>query len=261
MPVNVLYIALKNENAKNRANTIIGGAPAHRPMIASNTVHSHCGGTVSTRRPTLSTNSTVSTTAAAANADSPTPPASPPPSPYFCSRGSANVAIAKYGVTAQNQNPAVNSVARQYCLENSIPKLPVRVSSCSTSVISAKLSIYLCAMPCASSRRPTFHSQRGDSGSPIRAMSNTTAIAVLVPRMTRQPMSVFSVSRYPTKNATMNPTYQAINVTPISRPRSRAGANSDKSGQPTEYSAPIATPINSRATNSCQAESTKNCIA
>ena len=42
-------------------------------------------------------------------------------------------------------------------------------------------------------------------------------------------------------------------------PRSRAGENSDISGQPTAYSAPIATPINSRTKNSCQAESTKNC--
>ena len=57
----------------------------------------------------------------------------------------------------------------------------------------------------------------------------------------------------------MKPTYQATSVSPISRPRSRAGANSDISGQPTEYSAPIAMPISSRTKNSCQAESTKNC--
>ena len=57
----------------------------------------------------------------------------------------------------------------------------------------------------------------------------------------------------------MNPTYQATSVTQISRPRSRAGANSDISGQPTEYSTPIAMPISSRTKNSCQAESTKNC--
>jgi hypothetical protein len=53
------------------------------------------------------------------------------------------VAIAKYGVTTQNQNPEVNSVARQCCREISIPSPPVWVSSCSTSVMSAELSMYL----------------------------------------------------------------------------------------------------------------------
>ena len=62
-------------------------------------------------------------------------------------------------------------------------------------------------------------------------------------------------------NATMKPTYQATSLRASSRPRIRAGANSLISGQPTEYSAPIATPISSRTRNSCQAESTKNCAA
>jgi hypothetical protein len=62
-------------------------------------------------------------------------------------------------------------------------------------------------------------------------------------------------------NATMNPTYQPTSLSTSSVPRSRAGANSDISGQPTEYSAPIAMPISSRTRNSCKGESTKNCIA
>ena len=45
----------------------------------------------------------------------------------------------------------------------------------------------------------------------------------------------------------------------IRRPRSSLGANSDISGQPTEYSAPIAIPINSRTTNSISNEPVKNC--
>ena len=45
----------------------------------------------------------------------------------------------------------------------------------------------------------------------------------------------------------------------IRRPRSSLGANSDISGQPTEYSAPIAIPINSRTTSSISNEPTKNC--
>ena len=57
----------------------------------------------------------------------------------------------------------------------------------------------------------------------------------------------------------MNPPYQARTVVAIRRPRRWAGANSDISGQPTEYSAPIATPINSRTTNSVSNEPTKNC--
>ena len=104
------------------------------------------------------------------------------------------MAIAKYGATAQNQNPEMNSVARQYCRENSIPKLPLRVSSCSTSVMSAGFVMYLCAMARASSLRPWFHSQRGDSGRPSRARNKTTAMTVLEPRMTRQPTSVVVVS-------------------------------------------------------------------
>ena len=45
----------------------------------------------------------------------------------------------------------------------------------------------------------------------------------------------------------------------IRRPRSSLGANSDISGQPTEYSAPIAIPINSRTTSSISNEPMKNC--
>ena len=57
----------------------------------------------------------------------------------------------------------------------------------------------------------------------------------------------------------MNPAYQARTVVAIRRPRSSLGANSDISGQPTEYSAPIAIPINSRTTSSISNEPTKNC--
>ena len=59
----------------------------------------------------------------------------------------------------------------------------------------------------------------------------------------------------------MKPPYQAITVAAISLPRRWAGANSAISGQPTEYSVPIATPISSRTTNSSAGESTKNCMA
>lgn len=117
--------------------------------------------------------------------------------PYCCSTLSANVAIAKYGVTAQNQNPDVKSVARQYCRENSIPKLPLGalVPSCRTALMSAELSMYLPAILYASSLRPWSHSQCGDSGRPSRAMNKTTAIKVLEPRMSCQLRSVNSTSK------------------------------------------------------------------
>ncbi|MHC6592852.1 hypothetical protein [Arthrobacter sp. C152] len=36
---------------------------------------------------------------------------------------------------AQNQNPAMKRVVRQYSFDNSIPKLPLRMSSCWTSSV------------------------------------------------------------------------------------------------------------------------------
>ena len=85
----------------------------------------------------------------------------------------------------QNQNHDTKTVIRQYGRENSIPKPPVWASSCSTSVMSPESTMYLWAMAWASSKRRSVHNQRGDSGSPIRAMSKTSAIIVLLPRMIR----------------------------------------------------------------------------
>ena len=85
----------------------------------------------------------------------------------------------------QNQNHDTKTVIRQYCRENSIPKPPVWVSSCSTSVISAASTKYLWAMAWASSKRRSVHNQRGDSGRPIRAINKTTAMIVLDPRTIR----------------------------------------------------------------------------
>src|SRR5262245_47728986 len=115
MLVSVPAIAFRNENTRNRTNTTIGGAPAQIPMIAKTATQIHCGGTVNRRRPALSINSIVTTTARVATIDNPTPPANPPLRPYFCSTLSAKVPIAKYGVTTQNQNTEANIVARQYC--------------------------------------------------------------------------------------------------------------------------------------------------
>ena len=89
--------------------------------------------------------------------------------------------IAKYGVTAHSQNIEANSVARQYRRENSIPKFPSRVCSCSTSFMSAGFSMYLWAMAWASAWRFLLHSQRGDSGIPIRPTNKMTATMVLEP--------------------------------------------------------------------------------
>src|SRR4051794_21006615 len=56
----------------------------------------------------------------------------------------------------------------------------------------------------------------------------------------------------------MNPPYQARFTVAINRPRRWAGENSDIIGQPTEYSAPIATPIKNRMTINASAELVKN---
>ena len=110
----------------------------------------------------------------------------------------------------------------------------------------------------ASSVRPLFISQRGDSGMPNRARNRITAGMVLVPSMTRQPRCPGG-HQEAHEERHHEPDVPGDLGQASSRPRSRAGANSAINGQPTEYSTPIATPISSRTKNSCQAESTKNC--
>src|SRR5215475_7253645 len=115
MLVSAPFMALRNEKSRNRPSTTTGGAPDHRPTIKKMTVMIHCCGTVNTRRPALSINATVTATPATATIVIPTPPASPLERPYFSNTSAANVAIAKYGSTLQNQNHDTNTVIRQYC--------------------------------------------------------------------------------------------------------------------------------------------------
>ena len=56
-----------------------------------------------------------------------------------------------------------------------------------------------------------------------------------------------------------NPTYQDTSSPATRRPRPAAGANSESSAAPIEYSAPIATPRSNRTTNSCHGSVTTAC--
>ena len=158
-------------------------------------MHSHCGGTVSTRRPTLSINRTVTTTPASGERGEPDPAGEPAAEAVVLQH-----AVGEGGdreVRGDGAEPEHRDEQRgppvllgEQHPEGALAGVLVLDVGHVGGVLHVPVGDVVGLVAAAA-----VHSQRGDSGRPSRARNRITARRVLVPRMIRQSESVSVVSR------------------------------------------------------------------